>query len=351
MKRMNFMKVIFVFICVIGFFVSTTPGYSGTIVLRWASPSPKRGFEPEHFDWIKKELEKRTDGRVSIEVFWGGSLAEFKEMAEAVKSGMADVGWISSSYHQGFGELAGVAHSASLFNPDSNTVEYMKKFYTMFERDELFYEDFKKNNMVPISLIYYDEFWVFSKKPIRGIADFNGVKIRGISEGRQLAMKEWGASPVFIGAAEMYSALEKGIIDAVEYSPDTAKRYNIHEIVKYVTRTSFQPGIAYWCINLPKYNSLSDADRKVLMQVGKEAAMLKAEWMGEERERSLQTFKEKGLEIIDLPVSEKTKMDNSSEFKAYATKWVNEKEQKGMPAKKALDLYCNAFLVSNPMKE
>ncbi|RJQ75223.1 MAG: hypothetical protein C4519_16080 [Desulfobacteraceae bacterium] len=351
MKKNQFLKVFFVSIFAIGFLLTTTPVYSGPTVLRWAHPSPKRGFEPEHFDWIKKELETRTNGRVTIEVFWGGALAEFKEMAEAVKSGMADVGWISAAYHQGYGELAGVAHATSLFNPEPDTVEYMKKFYAMFEDSPAFYDDFKTDNMVPISLIYYDEYWIFSKKPIKSIADFKGVKIRGISEGRQVAMKEWGASPVFIGAGEMYSALEKNIIDAVEYSPDTAKRYNIHEITKYVTKAGFQPGVAYWCINLEKFKSLSETDRKTLMAVGREAAMLKAAWMGQERDGALKTFKEKGLGILEISKDDKIQMDNSPEYKAYATKWVNEKESKGLPAKKALNLYCDVFAVGNPMKQ
>ena len=331
--------------------ITAAPAISQQTVIRWAHPSPKRGFEPEHFDWLKKEIETRTSGRVTIEVFWGGSLAEFKEMAEAVKSGMADVGWVSAAYHQGFAELAGVAHATSLFNPESNTIEYMKKFLSMFEKTQIFREDFRKDNMVPISLIYYDEYWIFSKKPIRTIADFKGVKIRGISEGRQVAFREWGASPVFIGAGEMYSALEKNIIDAVEYSPDTAKRYNIHEITKYVTRSSYQPGVAYWTMNLKKFNSLTNEDQNILLDIGREAAMQKAEWMGKEREGALKTFVEKGLEILDFTDEEKKKMDNSPEYNKYAEKWVKEKEANGLPAIKALDLYCDAFKVKNPLKK
>jgi TRAP-type C4-dicarboxylate transport system substrate-binding protein len=351
MKRVNFLKIAFVSICAIGLLLTTTPVYSGTTVLRWAHPSPKRGFEPEHFEWIKKEVETRTEGRLSIEVFWGGALAEFKEMAESVKSGMADVGWISAAYHQGFGELSGVAHATSLFNPDPNTLSYMEKYYKMIESDQIFYEDFKKNNMVPISMIYYDEYWVFSKRPIKNIGDFKGLKIRGISEGRQVAMKAWGASPVFIGAGEMYSAIEKNIIDAVEYSPDTSKRYNIHEIAKYITKAGFQPGVAYWCINLDAFNRLSEIDQKILMEIGKEAALLKAKWMGEERERALATFKESGCQIIDFSAADKKMMDNTPDYKAYAIDWVNEKEQNGMPAIQALKLYCDIFAVNNHLKK
>lgn len=351
MKRTNLWKFAVALIGAVVLVWPAAPAFCDTTVLRWSHPSPKRGFEPELMDWIKNEIETRTNGRVTIEVYWGGSLANFKEMAEAVKSGLADIGWISAAYHTGYGELTGVAHATSLFNPEPDPVRYMEKWYEMFDRMPGFYEDFEKSNMVPISPVYYDEYWFFSKKPIRNIEDLKGVKIRAVSEGRQVAMKAVGASPVFIGAGEMYSALEKGIIDCVSYSPDTAKRYNIHEITKYVTRTNLQPGVAYWCINLDSFKKLSWIDQKTLLRIGREAALKKAAWMAKERERALQTFRDAGLEIIDFPEADKKKLDQLDAYQEYTRKWIAEKEKKGLPARKALDLYCEIFGVENPLKQ
>ena len=351
MKRTQISVLVLTIVIAFGLVFQAVPAYSKTQVLRWSHPSPKRGFEPELMDWFKGQIESRTNGRVSIEVYWGGSLANFKEMAEATKAGMADIGWISAAYHNGYGELTGVAHATSLFNPEPDPVQYMKKWYELFDRMPGFYEDFAKNNMVPISPIYYDEYWFFSNVPIKNVDDLKGVKIRMVSEGRQVAVKAVGGSPIFIGAGEMYSSLEKGIIDAVSYSPDTAKRYNIHEITKYITKTNLQPGVAYWCVNLDTFKKLSWLDQKTLFQIGREAAMKKAAWMAKERSRALETFEKAGLEIYAFSESAKKKLDNLPEYKQYAKDWVAEMEAKGLPAKRAASLYCEIFDVENPLKD
>lgn len=343
MKDAKIFILVFVFLNFIGFTIATEPAFSETTVLRWAHPSPKRGYEPELMDWIKKEIEMKTNNRVSIQIYWGGSLASFKEMAEAVKSGMADVGWVSAAYHNGYGELTGVAHATSLFNPEPDPVTYMKKWYELFDRIPDFYADFASNNMIPISPVYYDEYWFFSKKAIKNIADLKGVKIRAVSEGRQVAMKAVGASPIFIGAGEMYSAIEKGIIDAVSYSPDTAKRYKIHEITKYVTRTNLQPGVAYWCVNLEKFNKLTLEDQKAIKDIGREAAIKKAAWMTIERERALKTFRDAKMEIYDFSKEDKNTLNTLPEYKAYGQKWVEEMTEKGLAAEKAKKTYTEIF--------
>ncbi len=352
MKKLHGLMILCALIYAISLVIPSAPVFADdSMVIRWAHPSPKRGFEPEHFDWWTKEIQARTDGRIKIEVYWGGALANFKEMAEAVKDGLTDVGWVTSAYHPGYLEMVRAAHSVALLNPEKDPVNYMEKWNRYLEKLPEFYSyEAKKNNMVPISAIYYDEYWIFSKKPIRTIADLKGLKIRAISAPHQVVFKAVGASPTFIGAGEMYSALEKGIIDAVCYSPDTAKRYNIHEITKYLTKISLQPGCAYWTMNLGTFQKLSWLDQKILLDMGRQASMDKAAFMAEERGRALETFKKAGMEIIEFPEADVNKLKNLPEFKEYAQVWVNEKAAMGMPAEKAMETYCEIFDVPNPTK-
>ncbi|MFO7971136.1 MAG: TRAP transporter substrate-binding protein DctP, partial [Desulfobacterales bacterium] len=353
MKKIQALTIVFAFICAIGLAFTAAPLLADdTTVIRWAHPSPKKGFEPGHFEWWEKEIEERTNGRVKIEVYWGGALANFKEMAEATEAGMADVGWITSSYHPGYMEMLRVAHAAYLMNNEPDPVKYMEKWELFLEKLPEFYNwEAEKNNMIPISPVYYDEYWIFSKKPIRNIDDLKGVKIRAISEPRQIAFKAVGASPTFIGAGEMYSALDKGIIDAVCYSPDTAKRYNIHEVTSYVTPIGLQPGVAYWAMNYDTFSKLSWLDQKIILDMGRKAAMDKAAWMKEERARALETFKKEGMEVVDFDEADLEKLGNVPEFKEFGKKWVVDGEDKGMAARKAMDLYCEIFGVESPLED
>jgi len=319
--------------------IGLTPAKADMLTLRWAHPSAALGMEKEWVGWFGKELEKRTKGRLKVQIFWGGSLVKITEMAEAVKSGLCDIGWVTTSYHKGYGDLNGVATAGNLFAVLDCPVELTKRYIKLYEAMPAFYEEYKKKNMVPFIQRYYDFYWIFSHKPVRGLDDLKGMRIRAVTEMQQVAYNAIGATPMFLPAAEIYSALQKRILDAVGFSPDTANRYKIQEVVKYVTRNKIAPGWAQWCMNLSTFNKLSEDDQKVVWQLGKEASIMIADLMQKERIRLVDVFKKAGLEILDFPQKDAERWEAHPEVRAFTEKWVREHEEKGLPAREALVLF------------
>ena len=150
---MNGLAVILLGVFLLG--VALTPAGAATLTLRWAHPSVASGMEKQWLGWYVKELEKRTEGRVKVQIFWGGSLVKITEMAEATKSGLADVGWVSVSYHKGYGTLNGVSSSSQLFAILDDPVELTKRWIKLYDAVPAFVEEYKKSNMVPIIHRYY----------------------------------------------------------------------------------------------------------------------------------------------------------------------------------------------------
>jgi len=339
-RKFNEMKVLGILL--LGLFLlgaGLTPADAATLTLRWAHPSVASGMEKQWTDWYIKEMEKRTEGRLKAQIFWGGSLVKITEMAEATKSGLCDIGWVTTSYHKGYGDLNGVSTAGNLFAPLDSPIELTKRWLKLYDAVPAFYEEYKKTNLVPIIQRYYDVYWIFSHKPVRSLDDLKGMKIRAVTEMQQVAYRAIGAMPMFLPAAEIYSALQKRILDAVGFSPDTANRYKIQEVTKAVTRNNIAPGWAQWCMNLNTFNKLSEADRKAVLQLGKEASMMIADLMYKERERLVDVFKKAGMEIFDLPQKDIERWEDHPEVKAFTEKWMKEHEEKGLPARETMSLF------------
>ena len=315
------------------------PVVSETLNLRWAQPSPKRGSEVVWMKWFTAELERRTSGRVKATVFWGGSLASLKEGAEAVKSNLADVAWVANAYTPKFGSLQTAPTAAGLFSPDPSPVFLTKQWLKVNDENPALYEEFATMNMVPFIFRWYDVYWTFSNKPIRSLADYEGVKVRAVTEIQQIAFKAIGAVPIFLSFSEVYGALQKGIIHAVASSPDTANRYKVQEVTKYVIRHDIMGAWANWCINIKTLKKMSWLDQKTLFQLGREASIKIAEINEKERKRLIGVFQKAGLEIIPFSKIDQKIWSSKPQLTEFTENYIRESEAKGLPARDIIKRY------------
>ncbi|MET3927450.1 TRAP transporter substrate-binding protein [Devosia sp. 2618] len=129
-------------------------------------------------------------------------------------------------------------------------------------------------------------------------SDFRGVKVR-LPEAPVFVrtFSQLGAIPTPIPATEMYSALQSGVVDAMEGSPEVAYTFRIHEVTQYcsMTRHIFLDGS--FVANNSFLAGLSDANREAVEQAAAEAGdKLRSEHLARE-EGWLEKLAEAGLTI------------------------------------------------------
>lgn len=332
MSLVVLIPVFFMLICI-------SPAFAKTKVVRWSYPSLKKGAAAVWVPFVIDEVKKRTEGRVEFQVYWGGTLCKLPEMATAVKTGVADIGWISHNYHPGFGELVGVGEAGSLFAPNITPAKYMENIHKLNEMTSAITDELKQKGMIPIINVYYDYWWIFSNKPIRNLADFKGIKLKASINFQQVALRAVGAAPIQLSAHETYSSLQKGIIDAVCFSPEVADRYRVQEVCKYVAMVNFSPGIAQFCMNLKTFQSLGKKDQQIILQIGKEAAIMLANYLLDVREKMKIKFKQASMELIEFPQKDRDTWTKMPEIQKITSNWVTEMEKNGLPARKTLDIF------------
>lgn len=110
-------------------------------------------------------------------------------------------------------------------------------------------------------------------RPIEKPADFQGIKIR-LPEAPVFVrtFSHLGASPTPIPAPEMYTALQTGVVDAMEGSLEVGFTYKIFEVTKYLSMTKHILNDGSFAINSGFFNGLSAPDQEALTRAGAEAA-------------------------------------------------------------------------------
>lgn len=192
-------------------------------------------FPPTHIQcetavaWAK-EIEKRTEGKVKINIFPGGSLTAAPQVYEGVVNGVSDIGMSCFAYTRGrFPLLEGL--DLPLGYPTGVAATKIANAVI---------EEFKPSELSDTHLLYVHAHGpgiLASKKPVNSIADVKGLKIRGTGLSTKI-IEDIGGVPVGMSQPETYEALQKGVVDATLCPIETLKGWKQGEVIEYVIDTS-----------------------------------------------------------------------------------------------------------------
>lgn len=175
-----------------------------------------------------------------------------------------------------------------------------------------------------------------AKVPIRGVADLQGVKIRSPEGLAASVFREAGASPVNIPFSDVFTSLEKGVVDAADASAYVNNDQNgFHQIAKY----PLYPGIHsmavhQFTVSKDFWNGLSAAHRD-LLQTWYYAAYDDLRRALDLQDRKLVARDAAGgdITVIDWPQAERDK------FREIAARAWEKTAAKSPEARKALDAH------------
>ena len=244
---------------------------TGTAAEEWSMATSWGGgpFLEDDAKGFADLVNKLTDGRITINVFPGGTLGKALKVTETVKSNVAQAGHTWMGYDWGIDKTTVVfANMAGGLNPE----ELILWLYQAGGADLWF--EYRKEQFGVASIpcgIFPTEIFLHSKKRIQTLEDFKGVKLRTAGAWAEIA-GNLGASTVILPGAEVYPALERGVIDATEWSsPSVNLPSGFHKIAKYIIMPGVhQPGATEECVfNLDAWNSISEGDRELLKLAGK----------------------------------------------------------------------------------
>jgi TRAP-type mannitol/chloroaromatic compound transport system substrate-binding protein len=215
--------------------------------------------------WLPR-LAEMTNGELQIELTPVGSVVPYNETMDAIGQGILQGDITATVYFSGRSKA--FALLGDLIS-GYETPDQIAMFCYHGGGRELIQEAFDTYagggvQVVGCGAIARESFT--SKVPIRGIEDLKGVKVRSPEGLAASVFQRAGASPVALPASEVHTSIDKGVIDAADFSSYSMdESVGLHEIAKY----PIYPGIhsmpvIQLTVNRAAYDSLTPAQQTIL---------------------------------------------------------------------------------------
>ena len=232
------------------------------VPVAFSTELPALGSPIKH---VAKNISLVSNNSVRMKLYEPGKLVAPFEILDAVSSGKVNAGYSTSGYWAGKIPAAPL-FSAVPFGPEAP--EYMAWLYqgNGLNLYQEMYESAGYNVQVIPCAIIAPETSGWFKKPIEKKEDLKGLRMRFFGLGGQV-MEELGVSTSLLPGGEIFSALEKGALDATEFSqPAVDQRLGLHKVVKY----NYFPG---WHQQATIFELLVNGDQWKSMSASQQAAV------------------------------------------------------------------------------
>jgi TRAP-type C4-dicarboxylate transport system substrate-binding protein len=308
------------------------PTLAQVIKLTLADQNPEMGWGPVHAlqPWVKK-VEEATKGKVKIDVYYSQTLAKGPDIWNAVKTGVADMGWCFHGYWADMTPLSDVITLPGL--PFMKAEKGSEVLWKLYEKFPAIQREFKDVHVCQL-WTSHPYFLITNKKQVKTMEDIKGMKIRTTGGPPTEQMKALGAIPVLIPMPDNYQSLDKGIIDGMGAPWEAILSFRLYEVVKYYTIVPTAAVYFSMSMNKQKWESLpKDVQDAITSVSGLEAAKFWGRNFFDTAEEGVdEQIKKGGYQMIKytIPPDELARWTNVAGEPLWK-EWVKKMEGKGRP--------------------
>ncbi|MEW6668555.1 MAG: TRAP transporter substrate-binding protein [Thermodesulfobacteriota bacterium] len=282
--------------------------------------------------WISycKELERRSDGRVKVTFYPAESLGKAKDHYNMAVTGIADITTHIMGYTPGRFPQAEVLELPILWPSAKVASRVCWDIYEKYLKNEF-------SDVHLIALATTDPTHIHtSKKPVRSMADMSGLRLRTGNPRMVEMIKSWGASPINVTGAEVYDALQKGMIDGVFINNTSLADFKLYEQLNHYTLLGMGAAVALAPMSLKAWNSLPPDIQKIVDEIsGARQSASMGEVFDKRGKAGIDEAVKRGGKIYTLSDAEKANFVAKTE--PIVSAWIANAEKRGFPGKKLYD--------------
>ena len=282
----------------------TTSVFAADKKIVWKSSGHGPATDPSQIfhDKLCEAITKASGGRLVIKPFVGGSVVPATKEVDAVSEGVLQMAYTCPMYNLDKWKAAGLISS----RPGGLPSEALRTWFNYGGGADLMNKMMEGYDVMtfPGALSPLPaEVFLHSKKKIESVDDLKGLKMRASGDGGEILAK-MGASVVFLPGGELYEAMQRGTIDAFEYST-LASNWDMHfqEIADYVilspSRAPSDPQVFF--VNKQAWEELPDDLKQLVQDVVGNWTQSQHEFLTSESIKAIDKFKEAGCEVYKLP--------------------------------------------------
>ena len=279
-------------------------------------------------DGWAKDIGASTEDRVGVKYYPAGTLLNVKTGLVTLSSGVADLAAISGLFYPGQLPSFQVGSMPFLFSSARHATQVLNEMIPSY-----FAKECERNNIKLLSIFTPPILQLISSKPIQKADDLKGLRIRSHGSSDKM-LKLLGAIPVMVSPTELYTSLQRGIVDGALYPVSAAKAFKVQEVCKHVTVADLYVSNVLLAMNLDTWNGLPGDIQEKIKKSALRAAKKAASVYDKAEAKSYAIFEKAGATIFNLPATERALWKDL--IAPAESNWAKENEAKGLPAKEML---------------
>ena len=227
-------------------------------------------------------IEEAAEGQIDVQVFHGGTMGTATDTIDMLRNGTCDIGWGVQSLYADTFPVTEVFH-LPMIDIDSATEgsTAIWNFYNDYDYMDAEYSEFHvlllhTNCQSPIST---------TSKKIESVSDFAGMQIRANSGPPTSFVTNLGATPAFCSINDLYSNLEKGVMDGCLTDYHGIYAVNLEEVIEYMLDVNVGVSAYFLMMNQDSYDALPEDLQTIVDETSVEAISYTEEWDTVEEEQ------------------------------------------------------------------
>lgn len=316
------------------------------VLSNWAQPPEIVKFSSTFDNWAA-EFKELTGGRYEVEVVHGGALSGVPDSYDAVINGIADIAHvIPQDTQRPFPMSEVVALPFYQVRSDIAT-----QALGVLRAKGYFDAEFSEAKLLMMNVsASADE--LLTIKPVTGLADIKGMKLATGGGSRVELCERLGATPVFCPPPEIYSMLQKGVVDGCLMTGFSLYNDNTAEFLTTLVDPVRMFRISHTLLmNMDVYNSMPDDVKAIIdtMDADARLSMFGAKLLADEYDETMEKWLGSTGKMVTLNAEDTATLE--AICKDIFEKWIADKEKAGLPGRQIVNDYYNALVelgVENP---
>lgn len=275
--------------------------------LLWAGPAAAFTFKvatwaPEGTTWLKEmrkageEIKQRTDGRVEIKYYPGGVMGNDSVILRKMRIGQLHGGAFAST------SLKDIYPDAQLYSLPLLFRSYGEVDYVRSRMDDTIRQGLERNGFVTLGISEGGFAYLMSQVPIEGVEDLQERKI-WVPEGDTVnirAFENAGVSPTPLPFADVYTALQTGLLDSAVNLPTAVIAFQWHTKLSTLTDLPLSYVIGVFVVDKRAFSRVDPADQKVMREVMNATFNKLNDLNRKDNKNAKEALKTQGFEFYDF---------------------------------------------------
>lgn len=298
--------------------------------LRYANFFPPTHIQSQLAQSWCKEVEKRTQGEVTINYFPAQALSKAPQTYDDIISQIADIGMTALAYSSGRFPTAEAIDLPMGYKSGVQATLVANAVLNKFTPEEFAQTHIMYLHAHGPGLI------TTRNKKIATMEDMKGLKIRTTGSSR-LIINALGGSSVGKHMNESYQLLQKGVVDGSLHPLESNKGWKLGEVVKYVTESypvAYTTTFAVF-MNKDKWDALSLQTQQTIQEINLEWAQKHGQAWDDSDKEGIEFFKSKGGQFVPLSDAEASRWKNA--MTPVIDEYIEKANKKGIDGKAVVD--------------